>query len=191
MNDPSAFGGVKESGWGREVGEEGVLLYTETKTSHSSAGRLKISAAATIAAYIKQLNWEEYEEVEGTAVFGELAYIMAASPALAEDDKTQAAPVNSPEILVTANKRQENINKVGLTITAVSGAQLAERKVTSLEDVASLVPGLAYSPSTANTPIFTLRGVGFNESSLASIRSQRLYRSGTAFLPRARQPFRL
>lgn len=33
MNDPSApFGGVKESGWGREVGEEGVLIYTETKT---------------------------------------------------------------------------------------------------------------------------------------------------------------
>ncbi len=33
MNDPSApFGGVKESGWGREVGEEGLLQYTETKT---------------------------------------------------------------------------------------------------------------------------------------------------------------
>ncbi|RIV80926.1 aldehyde dehydrogenase family protein [Aurantiacibacter xanthus] len=33
MNDPSApFGGVKESGWGREVGEEGLLHYTETKT---------------------------------------------------------------------------------------------------------------------------------------------------------------
>lgn len=33
MNDPSApFGGFKESGWGREVGEEGVLHYTESKT---------------------------------------------------------------------------------------------------------------------------------------------------------------
>lgn len=33
MNDPAApFGGFKESGWGREVGEEGVLHYTETKT---------------------------------------------------------------------------------------------------------------------------------------------------------------
>jgi p-cumic aldehyde dehydrogenase len=33
MSDPAApFGGAKESGWGREVGEEGVLHYTETKT---------------------------------------------------------------------------------------------------------------------------------------------------------------
>jgi p-cumic aldehyde dehydrogenase len=33
MNDPPAhFGGTKESGWGRKVGEEGVLNYTETKT---------------------------------------------------------------------------------------------------------------------------------------------------------------
>lgn len=33
MNDPAApFGGFKESGWGREVGEEGLLHYTETKT---------------------------------------------------------------------------------------------------------------------------------------------------------------
>jgi acyl-CoA reductase-like NAD-dependent aldehyde dehydrogenase len=33
MNDPAApFGGFKESGWGREVGEEGVRNFTETKT---------------------------------------------------------------------------------------------------------------------------------------------------------------
>ena len=31
--DPGApFGGVKESGWGREMGEEGLSAYLETKT---------------------------------------------------------------------------------------------------------------------------------------------------------------
>lgn len=70
------------------------------------------------------------------------------------------------EIVVTANKRAENINKVGLSITAVSADTLAQRRVTSLEDIASIAPGLVYTPSTNNTPTFTLRGVGFNESSL-------------------------
>jgi outer membrane receptor protein involved in Fe transport len=70
------------------------------------------------------------------------------------------------EIVVTANKREENINKVPMTITALSANDLAERRITSLEDIAAAVPGLAYAPSTTNTPIFTLRGVGFNESSL-------------------------
>lgn len=77
-----------------------------------------------------------------------------------------AEKVDSDAIVVTANKREQNLNKVGLTIAAISGEALKERRVVSLEDVASLVPGLAYSSSTANTPIFTLRGIGFQESSL-------------------------
>jgi iron complex outermembrane recepter protein len=70
------------------------------------------------------------------------------------------------EIVVTANKREQNLNDVGQTITAVGAQALQERRVMSLEDVANLVPGLIYTPSTTNTPIFTLRGVGFNENSL-------------------------
>jgi iron complex outermembrane recepter protein len=75
--------------------------------------------------------------------------------------------VNDPtEIIVTANKREENLNKVGLTITAIGAEALQTRRISSLEDIASVIPGLAYSTSTTNTPIFTLRGVGFQESSL-------------------------
>lgn len=84
----------------------------------------------------------------------------AAAPTATNNDK------GADEIVVTANKRSENANKVGLSIAVISGEQLAERKITSLSDIASAVPGLTYAPSTANTPIFTLRGVGFNESSL-------------------------
>lgn len=78
----------------------------------------------------------------------------------------QAEVSDSNEIVVTANKREQNLNDVGLTISVVSGDDLKERGITSLEDIASIVPGLAYSTSTTNTPIFTLRGVGFQESSL-------------------------
>jgi iron complex outermembrane recepter protein len=70
------------------------------------------------------------------------------------------------EIIVTANKREQNLNDVGLTVTAISGESLKERGVSSLEDIAAVIPGLAYATSTTNTPIFTLRGVGFQESSL-------------------------
>ncbi len=85
---------------------------------------------------------------------------------------TQAhAQVEAPagaagEIVVTANKRQENINKVGLTITAITADALAERRITSIEDVAASIPGLSFAPSATATPILTLRGVGFNEYSL-------------------------
>lgn len=87
------------------------------------------------------------------------------------------------EIIVTANKREENLSKVGLSITALSGDQLAERKVVSLEDIASIVPGLAYAASTTNTPIYTLRGIGFNESSLG------VYPAVSVYVDQAPLPF--
>src|SRR3546814_18152332 len=73
--------------------------------------------------------------------------------------ESQSPP--SDEIVVTANKREQNLNDVGATITALSGDQLAERRITSLEDIASTVPGLSFVASPANTQISTTRGSGF------------------------------
>ena len=87
------------------------------------------------------------------------------------------------DIIVTANKREESLNKVGLTVTAISGAMLAKRKITSLQDVASIVPGLAFAPSANNTPILTLRGIGFNESSLG------VYPAVSVYVDQAPLPF--
>lgn len=80
--------------------------------------------------------------------------------------QTSSSDVDVGEIVVTANKREQNLNDVGMTVTAVGAQALQNRRVVSLEDVANIVPGLVYTPSTTNTPIFTLRGVGFNENSL-------------------------
>ena len=87
------------------------------------------------------------------------------------------------EIIVTANKREERLNKVGLTVSVLSGQDLNLRKITSLQDIAAVVPGLAFSPSVNNTPILTLRGVGFNESSLG------VYPAVSVYVDQAPLPF--
>ena len=94
-----------------------------------------------------------------------------------------AVKADDNEIVVTANKREQNLNKVGLTITAIGSQALKERRISSLEDIASIVPGLAYATSTTNTPIFTLRGVGFQESSLG------VYPAVSVYLDQAPLPF--
>lgn len=79
------------------------------------------------------------------------------------------------EIVVTANKREQNLSDVGAAITAMSGDDLAAARVTSVTDLPNVTPGLAYASSPNNTPIYTLRGVGFYESSLAAYPDVSLY----------------
>lgn len=79
------------------------------------------------------------------------------------------------EIIVTANKRAESANDIGMSIAAISGTKLTEQKLTSLEEITSSIPGLVFATSQQNTPILTLRGVGFNESSLGVYPATSLY----------------
>lgn len=91
----------------------------------------------------------------------------------AEDDPVIEEGIG--EIIVTANKREQSISKVGLAITALSGAALKEQGVTSLSDLAATIPGLSYAPSATQTPVYTLRGVGFYETSLAAYPTTSIY----------------
>jgi outer membrane receptor protein involved in Fe transport len=72
------------------------------------------------------------------------------------------------EIVVTAEKREEKLNRVGLTVTAIPGQALAERNITTLDEIASAVPGLSFASSPSNTPVLTLRGVGYNSRQLGA-----------------------
>jgi len=72
------------------------------------------------------------------------------------------------EIVVTAQKRAQSVNSVGMSINALKGDVLANRGVTDAQQLVKVVPGLTYQPSTQATPVYTLRGVGFFDSSLGS-----------------------
>ena len=64
------------------------------------------------------------------------------------------------EVVVTAQKREESVQDVGIAITAFSGEQLDTFGFTSSTDIAQLTPGVHLSGNNAgNTLQFTVRGV--------------------------------
>src|SRR5437016_4649235 len=65
-------------------------------------------------------------------------------PAGVKDQKAVGA---LEEIVVTAQKRSESINKVGMSIGAASGDTLIERGITTVGDLEKIVPGLTFTPS--------------------------------------------
>jgi iron complex outermembrane recepter protein len=75
---------------------------------------------------------------------------------------------DSGEIIVTAQRREQALQDVGIAIAAFSGDQLADLGVTVGSDIARLTPGVAMSGSSAGQNAqFTIRGVvqnDFNDS---------------------------
>lgn len=72
------------------------------------------------------------------------------------------------EIIVTAEKQEQSANTVGMPIVAATGEVLQERGITSVADLTRLVAGLTMQQSSFNSTSFTLRGVGFFNSDLAT-----------------------
>ena len=99
-----------------------------------------------------------------------------AAPALAQTTvppPTDAAPQVEQagglgDIIVTAQKREQAINDVPLSITAATGEKLASQGVNSVSDLVKVVPGFNYTESAFATPVYTLRGIGFYDTSLAA-----------------------
>ncbi|HWU04534.1 MAG TPA: TonB-dependent receptor plug domain-containing protein, partial [Novosphingobium sp.] len=94
---------------------------------------------------------------------------MGAGVALAADAQaTQAAPAAEPhgdaDIVVTAQRRKENVQNVNIAVTALSGDALAEKRVMRALDLQTAAPGLTISRSGI-TDSFNIRGIGLASGS--------------------------
>jgi len=65
------------------------------------------------------------------------------------------------EVVVTANKREQSLQKVPISINALTGNDIASSNITNLNDVGHLVPGLQiHNEFGVATPLTFLRGIG-------------------------------
>ncbi|MCB2072651.1 MAG: TonB-dependent receptor [Novosphingobium sp.] len=71
-------------------------------------------------------------------------------------------------IVVTAQRRTENLNDVGMSVATASGDELRDQGVADLSDLTAIVPGLTFTETPYGTGVLTMRGIGFYESSMAA-----------------------
>jgi outer membrane receptor protein involved in Fe transport len=71
----------------------------------------------------------------------------------------QEAEVEAGEIIVTAQKRTENLQDVPISISVVSGENLRTQGAASLVDYGGYVPGLTVLSSQPGTSTISLRGI--------------------------------
>ncbi len=62
------------------------------------------------------------------------------------------------EVVVTAQKREERLIDVPISIAVASGDELQQRRITTLEDLPQVVPDLAYN-NIGNNHYFEIRGI--------------------------------
>lgn len=69
------------------------------------------------------------------------------------------------EVVVTAQKRAQSAQDVGMAISAMTGDTLKDMRITDPSDLALITPGLTFSDSGQGTPVYSLRGVGYYDVS--------------------------
>ena len=90
-----------------------------------------------------------------------LAAALIASPCLAADETTDEGEPVIEEVIVTAEKREESILDVPLTMTAFSGERIEELGMTKPADLEQMVPGLQFGDNGEQAGQGTvIRGIG-------------------------------
>lgn len=114
------------------------------------------------------------------------AAMSAASLAAAQGEAPAhaAAPADEvpriDEVIVTAQKRSERIADVPMSITAMSGDQLARVGVTDTTSLTKIVPGFGYQQGAFGAPVFSIRGIGFYDNAIAVSPTVTIYQDQVA-----------
>ena len=86
----------------------------------------------------------------------------------AEEAPAADSSLKLGSIVVTAQRREESINDVPMSIQAFGEDTLDALRVDSVDDLQTVVPSFSVSQSYQGVPTYTLRGIGFNTINLSA-----------------------
>jgi iron complex outermembrane recepter protein len=91
----------------------------------------------------------------------------AISPAFAQDNAGSTQSVGVEDIVVTAERREQNLQDVPISATVLNAEQMARRGVTSIADLQQVAPSVAINQVNRSTYV-NIRGVGIAQTSPSS-----------------------
>jgi outer membrane receptor protein involved in Fe transport len=98
-----------------------------------------------------------------TSLLAGMAWATLPTAAHAADAAPQAG---EPEIIVTASRRNEGLQKVGGEVTALSNADLERLHISTFNDFATQVPGLSFQSYNPTANLIAIRGVASSTAEL-------------------------
>lgn len=124
-------------------------------------------------------HWFKRVLFSGCATFA-MTGMLSAAHAQESRPRSEPAPedkatVDNSVIVVTAQRREQAISDVPMSITAIGGEEAQQLGITSADDLGKLVPGFTFAQSGTGAQIYTLRGVGLNESTVVASPAVSIY----------------
>ncbi len=98
-------------------------------------------------------------------VFGLAAGALTNTGTAALAAEPESGSVKLDEIVVTAQRREQNLQDVGTSVTAFDARELGRLGVKDVTDIAGQVPGLQFNQYGATVTMYNLRGVSQNDFS--------------------------
>ncbi len=88
-----------------------------------------------------------------------VSFSAVSAQAIAQDAKTPASATQVEQVVVTAEKRAEAVQKVPLPISALSGDRLVRQGADKFEDIALLAPSVSFENNGTTQDKVVMRGI--------------------------------
>ena len=105
-------------------------------------------------------------------MFGSVALFGLAAPIWAETAAVAPADTSSgqlEEIVVTAEKRESTVQATPISMTALSGSDLAEQNIGSVQDLVGAIPGISLRTAGPGQTEYEMRGLASSGGSVATV----------------------
>jgi len=96
----------------------------------------------------------------GTRITLLLAMLVLGAPAYAQDDGSEDSNRMLEEVIITAQKREQTLQEVPVTVSAFSGDFVTENGVQDIRDIAGLTPNVSIKARGETEASVFIRGIG-------------------------------